>query len=194
MPTNANFWTYPPPFAQQSCFVSLQSVCLSWAWSVTKDRRERDENTWIDQQRRILRKHEHEQGQYCILPTLSKNLQLYNEEGVKGVACLSLIQNFRPETVWSALSDWILHKKAVRTSHLKELAAHIQWPLMGADFRSQQVDFEFWNSSQFSHPQAPTCQVIKSSLYQHLDIDWTAEVLLLFGGDHRDSRQVWWDR
>ena len=122
------------------------SVCLSWAWSaVTKDRRERGENTWIYQQRGILSKQEHEQGQYCILPSLSKNLQLYNEEGVKGVAWLSLIQNFRPETVWSALSDWILYKKAARTSHLKELAAHIQWPLMGADFRSQQVDFESWN-------------------------------------------------
>ena len=72
---------------------------------------------------------------------------IYNEEGVKGVAWLSLIQNFRPETVWSALSDWILYKKAARTSHLKELAAHIQWPLMGADFRSQQVDFEIAHNS-----------------------------------------------
>ena len=35
---------------------------------------ERDENTWIYQQRGILCKHQHEQGQYCILPTLSKNL------------------------------------------------------------------------------------------------------------------------
>ena len=33
-------------------------------------------------------------------------------------------------------------------------------------------------------------QVVKSSLYQHLDVDWAAEMLLLFGGDHRDSRQV----
>ena len=33
-------------------------------------------------------------------------------------------------------------------------------------------------------------QVVKSSLYQHLDVDWSAEMLLLFGGDHRDSRQV----
>ena len=32
--------------------------------------------------------------------------------------------------------------------------------------------------------------MVKSSLYQHLDVDWSAEMLLLFGGDHRDSRQV----
>ena len=32
--------------------------------------------------------------------------------------------------------------------------------------------------------------MVKSSLYQHLDVDWGAEMLLLFGGDDRESRQV----
>ena len=50
-------------------------------------------------------------------------------------------QKRRPETLWSALSGWVLHKKAVRREHLKDLAAHIQWPLMEADFRSRQVIF-----------------------------------------------------
>ena len=89
----------------------------------------------------------------------------------------------RPETVWSTVSGWVLHKKAERREHLKELAAQIHWPLMEADFRSQQViKSSKWVFSNF--------QVVKSSLYQHLDVDWSAEMLLLFGGDHRDSRQV----
>ena len=52
------------------------------------------------------------------------------------------VSNFttrRPETLWSTLSGWVLHKKAERSEHLKELAAHIHWPLMEADFRSRQV-------------------------------------------------------
>ena len=98
----------------------------------------------------------------------------------------------RPEALWTALSGWVLHKKAVRREHLVEMAAHIQWPLIGVDFRSRQVILKCSkvSSENVKKKRGVISQVVKSSLYQHLDVDWAAEMLLLFGGDHRDSRQV----
>ena len=70
-------------------------------------------------------------AKHCILLTLPPYL----------TTSLSIHQvpKRRPETVWSTVSGWVLHKKAERREHLKELAAQIHWPLMEADFRSQQV-------------------------------------------------------
>ena len=50
----------------------------------------------------------------------------------------------RPEILWLAVSGWVLHKKSLRRENLKELAAHIHWPLIEADFRSRQVILKSW--------------------------------------------------